>query len=99
MPALSVETVIVGEMQVNCYLVENKEKQELLIVDPGAEGERIIAAVGKRKPVAVLLTHAHFDHIGAVDAVCGRFGIPLYVHAEDADKLSDPAKNVSDAFG
>ena len=47
----------------------------------------------------MLLTHAHWDHIGAVDAVCGHFGIPLYVHEADAPKLTDSAQNVARQFG
>ena len=47
----------------------------------------------------MLLTHAHWDHIGAVDAVCGYFGIPLYVHEADAPKLTDSVKNVARQFG
>ncbi len=94
-----VETLHVGDFSMNCYLVENTESRRLVIVDPGADAPRIFAAVGGRKPEAVLLTHGHYDHIGAVDAVCARYGIPLYMHPADAPKLTDPVQNVSDAFG
>ena len=99
MPRINVECLPVGEMQTNCYLVENTETKELIIADPGADAELIIRRVGGRRPVAVLLTHAHYDHIGAVDAVCSHFGVPLYVHGEDAAKLRDPEKNVGRVFG
>ena len=97
--AVEVQTLLVGEYQMNCYLVENTLTHELIVVDPGADGDAIIQAIGWRKPAAVLLTHGHYDHIGAVDAVCGHFGIPLYIHAEDAPKLTDPARSVAKTFG
>ena len=99
MPSVKVERLTVGEMAVNCYIVENTQNQECVIVEPGADADRIIRSVGNRKPAAVLLTHGHFDHIGAVDAVCSHFQIPLYVHEGDAPKLNDPDANVSRLFG
>lgn len=77
MPKIDVKCLTVGAFQENCYLVVNTETRGCLIVDPGAEGERIIRAAQEYKPAAVLLTHAHWDHIGAVDAVCGHFGSAL----------------------
>lgn len=99
MPKIDVKCLPVGEFRENCYLVVNTGTRECLIADPGAEGERIIRAAQAYRPAAVLLTHAHWDHIGAVDAVCGHFGIPLYVHEADAPKLTDSAKNVARQFG
>ena len=96
---ITVERLIVGELAVNCYIVENTETHEVFIVDPGAEAKRIIRQVGDRKACAVLLTHGHYDHIGAVDEVCSHFGIPAYIHAGDAAKLSDAMANVSAVFG
>ena len=99
MPRIYVKCLPVGDFQENCYLVINAETRECLIVDPGADGECIIRTAQEYKPVAVLLTHAHWDHIGAVDAVCGRFAIPLYVHEADVPKLTDSMKNVARQFG
>jgi len=98
MPIARIQTLPVGNYQTNCYLVENPDTRELIIVDPGAEAERIIRAVGGRKPAAALATHGHFDHFGAADAVCDHFVIPLYVHAEDVPKLTDAATNGSRLF-
>ena len=96
---ITVERLIVGELAVNCYIVGNTETNECFIVDPGAEAQQVIRRVGDRKACAVLLTHGHYDHIGAVDEICAHYGIPAYIHAQDAAKLSDPMGNVSAVFG
>lgn len=97
--SVRVETLRVGEYAMNCYIVENTDTREAVIVDPGADAGRIFASVDGRKPAAVLLTHGHYDHIGAADEVCARYGIPLYVHAGDAAKLTDPDLSVARTFG
>jgi len=99
MSHIAVERLVVGEMGVNCYIVENTKTKECFVVDPGAEADRIFARIADRKPVAVLLTHGHFDHIGAVDQLCSHYAIPAYVHEADAPKLSDAQTNVSALFG
>jgi hydroxyacylglutathione hydrolase len=88
-----------GALQTNCYIIENEDKT-CLIFDPGSEGKKLIKWLEKRelKPVAILLTHAHFDHIGAVDAVRDYYQIPVYVHEEEEGWLTDPALNGSKYF-
>lgn len=99
MAQVKLERLSVGEMGVNCYILENPETRQCLVVDPGDEAERILAQVGDRRVAAVLLTHGHFDHMGAVDAVCAATGAPMYVHSGDVNKLTDPHANVSGIFG
>lgn len=99
MAQVKVHCLPVGEMGVNCYLVENLDTHQCLLVDPGDEGPRILHWIGQRQVCAVLLTHGHFDHIGAVDAVCTALNVPLYVHSGDLNKLSDAYANVSGIFG
>lgn len=93
------QRVPLGPLQTNCYIIEN-DKKECLIVDPGEEGRKLIQLLEQRKltPVAVLLTHAHFDHIGALDDVRKRYELPVYVHAKEKDWLTDPALNGSQFF-
>lgn len=98
MPAVKVETLPVGELQVNCYLLENSATGEVVVVDPGEEDPRIFQALVNRKPVAVVLTHGHYDHFGGADKLCAQFDIPLYVHGEDIPKLLDPQTNGSRLF-
>ena len=97
---INVETVPVGgDYKTNCYLVENDETKQLVIIDPGSQAELILKAIGERTPVAVLITHGHFDHISAVDEICGRYDIPLYIHELDVAKLTDDTMNESVTFG
>lgn len=87
-----------GSLQTNCYIV--KQEGSCLIIDPGEEGKRIIQLLNKHKltPKAILLTHAHFDHIGAVDIVRDHYNIPVYIHEKEAKWLLDPALNGSQFF-
>ena len=83
-------------MSCNCYLART-ENGGGWIVDPGDDPERILSAVKGNDfaPQAVLLTHAHFDHIGAARAVCSALAIPLWVGAGDAAFLTDADSNLS----
>lgn len=91
---MRIYTLQVGEIGTNCYLAAS-DAGNAAIVDPGAEPERIVAALTQYSltPALILLTHGHFDHIGAAEALRQWYHIPLYVHAADAELLSDPAKN------
>ena len=76
-------TLSMDGFEVNAYVVHAPEGD--LIVDAGAEPEKILAAV--RQPVAaVLVTHGHADHVNALDAVLRETNAPLYVHPDDADR-------------
>ncbi|WP_221565545.1 MBL fold metallo-hydrolase [Alkalihalobacillus sp. TS-13] len=89
----------VGPVQANCYLLWNGER-EALIIDPGSEGDRInqeIETLGL-KPSAILLTHAHFDHIGALDEVRSKWNAPVYLHQEELEWLGNPDLNGSSFF-
>ncbi|MFD2704289.1 MBL fold metallo-hydrolase [Salibacterium lacus] len=93
------ETIPLGPIQTNCYLLYN-DKGEAVVFDPGGDEEVLhgkIRSLGLQ-PRAVLLTHAHFDHIGAVDSVRNTYDIPVYVHTKEADWLTDPEKNGSSLF-
>lgn len=99
MRLLSVRSYALGPVQTNCYIVANKAK-ECLIFDPGEEAAQVIKAIRSNglKPLAILLTHAHFDHIGAVDALREAFELPLWLHHKEVSWLSDPAKNGSGKY-
>jgi len=85
-----VKTLPVGMTQANCYIVGCEETKLGAIIDPGDEGKRILEAVDDSglKITHVLLTHAHFDHIGAADEVVKATGAPLALHPEDLPLLN-----------
>ena len=86
------EKLTVGPVETNCYLIPGDlDSRSVLVVDPGAEEERILAALRGRTAVAVLLTHGHFDHTGALNAFRDK---EIFIGREDAPMLSDPEKSV-----
>jgi len=84
------ETIVVGELGVNCYLLADSRTKEGVVIDPGAEPERIISAVKKNgiKVAAVLNTHGHFDHIGGNRTLTETTGAPLLINKEDEPFLA-----------
>ncbi len=83
------ETIIVGPLETNCYLVSCPETMECAIIDPGAEPEAIFRLIAEKslKPKVILNTHGHIDHIGANKDIKEKFDIPLYIHSDDSSML------------
>ena len=87
-----------GAFAANCYLVAPAPGEECVIIDPGQDAQRGIEELLDRyrlKPIAVLLTHGHVDHMWSVAPVCGAKGIPAYIHPDDREMLADPARGMS----
>lgn len=87
-----------GPLQTNCYVLSHQH--ECIIFDPGAEGDALANWIRQQQltPLAVLLTHAHFDHIGAVAEMKEQFQVPVYLHEAEKEWLSDPSLNGSGRF-
>jgi len=83
-----VVTFVNGRWKQNCYLI-GSATGDALIVDPGSDHEGIQARLADLgwSPCGILNTHAHYDHIGAVEALKNRYGIPFYLHQADLDLL------------
>jgi hydroxyacylglutathione hydrolase len=84
-----------GALAANCYLVAAGPGEECLVVDPGQDagpGIEEVAGKYRLRPVAVLATHGHLDHVWSVAPVCGARDIPAYIHPADRALLTDPAK-------
>ncbi len=87
---LDVEMLTVGAIAENCFLVRRQGSDRVLVVDPGEEAEQILAAAGEMGEVeAILLTHCHFDHIGAVAPVAAATGAPVYCPQIEVPLLAD----------
>jgi hydroxyacylglutathione hydrolase len=89
--SLDVEMLTVGQVAENCFLLRREGSDRLLVVDPGEEAERILAAIEAKgaKVEAILITHCHFDHIGAVAPVAAATGAPVYCPEIEVPVLAD----------
>lgn len=85
---LQVTTFVNGKWRQNCYLISNAQR-EALIVDPGSDPEAISKLINELdvQPVAILNTHAHYDHIGAISGLMQKYEIPFFLHGDDAKLL------------
>lgn len=95
---MNIKRMSLGELGTNCYILS--QDHEALIFDPGAEEEKIIQYLEEQEltPQAILLTHAHFDHIGAVDELRKKFNLEVYLHENERDWLENANLNRSSFF-
>lgn len=77
----NITTLPVGYLQTNCYLLSGPEGY--LVIDPGAQADTVLDHLGHRKLAAILLTHGHFDHVGAVRDLAAETGCPVYLCEKD----------------
>ena len=97
MKNLELQKCILGPVYTNCYFLKNKETGELIIIDPADCPEKIELKVSQMngKPVAILLTHGHFDHIMAAQAVKEKYNIPIYACRQEEEMLREPEINMT----
>jgi hydroxyacylglutathione hydrolase len=93
------ERIPLGPLQTNAYILSHSNGT-CIIFDPGSEGSELVNYIEKQglTPLAILLTHAHFDHIGAVDDVRNKWNVPVYIHQNEQDWLGNPLLNGSYYF-
>ena len=99
---IKIQTITDSDMAQNAYIVNLDGSSECVVIDPGMSGKEIVAALESQqlKPVALLCTHGHFDHIGGLNHLRAAFpDVPTYIGAKDADKLEKPDGNLSAHFG
>ena len=91
------EGLSVGPMDNNCYIIGCEETREAAVIDPGAEGGRILHKLEdlKLKCSYIILTHGHADHLGALGQVLDATGAQVMIHGGDADMLISPGRNLS----
>ncbi len=109
---IRIENIVLGMCATNCYAVfdggartpggyvDDGQLKEAVIIDPAADAARIEAMIARYnlKPVAVLLTHGHFDHMLAADAVRKRYGIKVYAGNEERLVMNSSSSNLSLPF-
>ena len=91
----------VGPLQENCWIVHGEGSDRALVVDPGDEAPRLIAALAELglETEAILLTHTHFDHVGAVAALARHTGAPVYCPELETAVLADINRYTFQGFG
>lgn len=98
---MQVERLQVGPMEVNCYVAFGTESKEAVVIDPGADADRILQVIEDKQLTvqSVINTHGHVDHIGANQEVIEATGAELLIHKADAEFLTDPELNFSTQLG
>ena len=96
-----IQSMVLGVVGTNCYLLMNQDTKETVIFDPGDEGARVARYMEREglKPVAILLTHGHFDHMMGVGELVKKYPVPVYVHEDEADILESPRLNACAMIG
>lgn len=92
---LPVEFLVLGPIQNNVYIIGPDESGATIVVDPACEPERILTALGDRTPAAIIITHRHYDHIGAVAALREKTGASVIASATDAPWITGEEPNRS----
>lgn len=99
MSSFQIKSFVLGPLQTNCYLLtvedEATGEKKGIIIDPGMNPKLLLQEIEGVNIEAILLTHAHFDHMGGVDQVRKKAGCPVYIHDLEADWLTDARKNGS----
>lgn len=95
---MQISSLALGLVKTNTYFIENEKS--VILVDPASDYDLIKKKLNQiNKPLkAILLTHAHFDHIGALDDVVAKYQVPVYMHRLEFDFLTDTYKNGSEKF-
>lgn len=98
---MKMEVLVLGRVETNCYLIMNEETKEAIIIDPADQGDKISSKLEEMGavPVAILLTHGHFDHVLAADELREKYQIKVYANKKELSTLTDTKMNMSGMGG
>ncbi|MBR3627936.1 MAG: MBL fold metallo-hydrolase [Elusimicrobia bacterium] len=98
---IKTEFILSGEFEVNCYIVYDEISKKAIIIDPGQDSKKVINKIENLnlKPELLINTHGHFDHSYSDDIIRQKYNIPLAIHINDTEMLSDANKNFSTMVG
>ncbi|UFJ41891.1 MBL fold metallo-hydrolase [Brevibacillus humidisoli] len=96
---MKIRAFSLGSFQTNAYLLTNEQTGESIVIDPGMDPQPLLEAVSDEHVSAILLTHAHLDHIGGLNELRNRTKAPVYIHPQEQSWLTDPNLNGSGYFG
>ena len=92
---LTIQAFALGGFQTNAYVITNPNTNETIVIDPGMEPASLLQALAGKQVVAILLTHAHLDHIGGLNQVRELTKAPVYIHPLEQEWLTNPDLNGS----
>ncbi|MCR4738687.1 MAG: MBL fold metallo-hydrolase [Lachnospiraceae bacterium] len=100
--AITIKKIVLGPVGTNCYIFQNEDSKEAVVFDPGDRGDKVYEYLSEKEyaPVAVILTHGHFDHITGVPELLrlskdNGFSPLLYASEDEKELLKDPVLNCS----
>ncbi|GAB4273334.1 MAG: MBL fold metallo-hydrolase [Coriobacteriia bacterium] len=96
---MRVTRLTVGPLSTNCFIVRDDSAGPAVVVDPGGDVERLLSSLDGVPVALAVLTHGHFDHLGAAGGLVAATGCRLAMHADDARQAQDPVANGSLLFG
>lgn len=92
--------MLLGELGTNVYVVYDEESKEAVVIDPAADPDKISQFIEEQhlNLMGMLVTHGHYDHIQAIDALREQYGVPVFSSKEEGELMKDPHRNLSLRF-